>query len=65
MATDSLRLGDSVSGDLVDGDQIAENDGFQDSFFFTGNSGETIVVDLTASDFYTVLALQTPAGELF
>jgi hypothetical protein len=65
VATDSLRLGDSVSGDLVDGDQIAENDGFQDSFFFTGNSGETIVVDLTASDFDTVLALQTPAGELF
>ena len=65
VATYSLRLGDSVSGDLVDGDQIAENDSFQDSFFFTGNSGETIVVDLTASDFDTVLALQTPAGELF
>ena len=65
VATGSLRLGDSVSGDLVDGDQVADNDGFQDSFFFTGNSGEAIVVDLTASDFDTVLSLQTPSGELF
>ncbi|PCI73832.1 MAG: hypothetical protein COB20_15775 [SAR86 cluster bacterium] len=65
VATVSLRLGDSVTGDLVDGDQVSENDGFQDSYFFTGNSGETIVVDLTATDFDTVLSLQTPAGELF
>jgi hypothetical protein len=28
VATCSLRLGDSVSGDLVDGDQVAENHGF-------------------------------------
>ena len=65
VAAGSLHVGDSVSGDLVDGDQLAENDEFQDSFFFTGNSGETIIVDLTASDFDTVLSLQTPAGEIF
>jgi hypothetical protein len=65
VATGSLRLGDSVSGDLVDGDQVAENHGFQDSFFFTGNNGETIVIDLTANGFDTVLALQTPSGEIF
>ncbi|MBL4582149.1 MAG: pre-peptidase C-terminal domain-containing protein [Gammaproteobacteria bacterium] len=62
--TPSLRLGDSISGDLADGDQAAENDGFQDSFFFTGNSGDTVVIDLTANDFDTVLSLQTPAGAL-
>lgn len=65
VATRSLRLGDSVSGDLDNGDQLSENARFQDSFFFTGNSGEAIVIDLTASAFDTVLSLQTPAGELF
>lgn len=65
ITTRSLRLGESVSGDLAGGDQVSENDEFQDSFFFTGNSGETIVVDLTASNFDTVLSLQTPTGELF
>lgn len=60
----SLSLGDSVSGDLGSGDQLSENEEFEDSFYFTGNSGETVVFDLTASAFDTVLGLQTPSGEL-
>ena len=64
VATNNLRVGDSISGDLDSGDQLAENDEFRDSFYFNGNSGEAIVFDLIASDFDTVLSLQTPAGEL-
>ena len=64
VATNNLRIGDSISGDLGSGDQLAENDEFRDSFYFNGNSGEAIVLDLIASDFDTVLSLQTPTGEL-
>ena len=64
VATNNLRVGDSISGDLDSGDQLAENDEFRDSFYFNGNSGEAIVVDLIASNFDTVLSLQTPTGEL-
>ena len=64
VATNNLRIGDSVSGDLGSGDHLAENDEFRDSFYFNGNSGEAIVLDLIASDFDTVLSLQTPTGEL-
>jgi len=64
VATNNLRIGDSVSGDLGSGDHLAENYEFRDSFYFNGNSGEALVLDLIASDFDTVLSLQTPTGEL-
>lgn len=60
----SLQVGNSYSGTLEDSDPLSPTNAFQDSYFLNGNSGESIVIDLTASAFDTLLGLQTPSGEL-
>ncbi|MEX0964485.1 MAG: pre-peptidase C-terminal domain-containing protein [Pseudohongiellaceae bacterium] len=59
-----LQLGDSITGSLAGSDSLSGENEYQDRYSFTGNSGESIVVDLTSSNFDTVLSLQTPSGEL-
>lgn len=60
----SLQTGDSIDGSLNEGDQLSDDNEYQDSYSYNGDAGETILLDLTATDFDTVLGLQTPSGEL-
>ncbi len=61
----NVQIGESVSGTLASDDRRSRQGQYQDSFAFRGDSGETVVIDLTAAEFDTLLALQTPSGEVF
>jgi len=60
----TLLSGASISGELADSDQLSLENEYQDSFFYNGVAGESILIDLNATQFDTVLSLSTPTGEL-
>ena len=53
----------NTSGSLAPGDQQLQSGEYQDSYFFTAQPGQSIVVDLTSDQFDPYLILKPPQGE--
>lgn len=60
---DRLRMGESRSGRLDDGDAETDTGRYYDSWVVDGRAGQTLTVDLASGDFDTVLHLVSPDGE--
>lgn len=60
----SLTVGQAIEGELREGASARVNDKWEDTYWFTGETDETLRIDLNSSDFDTYLRLVTPSGEL-
>ncbi|MGJ8690683.1 MAG: caspase family protein [Gammaproteobacteria bacterium] len=60
----SLTVGQAIEGELREGASARVNDKWEDTYWFTGETDETLRIDLNSSDFDTYLRLVTPNGEL-
>jgi hypothetical protein len=58
-----LAVGNSVIGRLEPGDRQMDTGEYGDVFVFDGNSGESVDIEMTSSDFDTYLVLITPSGD--
>jgi len=59
----SVEIGDTVQGNLEQGDSLSDENKFQDSYVFSASAGDTVTIDLASSSFDTYLSLLTPSGE--
>jgi hypothetical protein len=59
----AIALGQSVSGELAEGDGKLETEEFRDIYVFDGTAGESITVELTSEAFDTYVGLVLPSGE--
>ena len=58
-----LAMGESTRGALEASDQLSEDGKFEDVYVFSGNAGDTILVDLRSGVFDTYLSMITPSGQ--
>jgi hypothetical protein len=61
---DTLSVGTPVEGDLSDSDGMLSDDRYSDGFFFSGDMGARVQIDLTSGAFDTYLILVGPTGEV-
>lgn len=59
----ALDIGNVSSGNLQDGDLLADSGSYEDNFSFQGNAGDTLRINLASDEFDTYLRLITPTGE--
>ncbi len=59
----ALALGESTRGALEASDQLSEDGKFEDVYVFSGNAGDTVLVDLRSGAFDTYLSMITPSGQ--
>jgi hypothetical protein len=59
----TLAIGGRTSGALTNSDGQIGSGEFRDLYVFDGTAGQSVVVDMTSSDFDTYLSLVTPDGE--
>lgn len=59
----TLTVGAPVDGRLEDTDPTFEAGEHHDSYVFDGDSGDTVRIELTSTEFDTYLGLVTPSGE--
>ncbi len=59
----ALPIGGEMTGTLAQGDGQIGSGEFRDLYVFDGAAGQSIVVDMSSSDFDTYLRLVTPDGE--
>ncbi|MDC0598381.1 hypothetical protein OAP18_00860 [Gammaproteobacteria bacterium] len=53
------------TGELNSNDTIRENGAWQDSYSYSWNEGQSLVIDLRSDDFDTYLTVMSPSGESF
>lgn len=58
-----IAYGDSTAGRLSEGDSRLETGEFRDAYAFEGAAGDSVVIEMTSSDFDTYLILLPPQGE--
>jgi hypothetical protein len=58
-----MAIGSSTFGRLEPGDRQMDTGEYGDVFVFDGNSGESVDIEMTSSDFDTYLVLITPSGD--
>jgi hypothetical protein len=59
----AITLGQSVSGELAEGDGRLETEEFRDIYVFNGTAGENITIELSSEAFDTYVGLVLPSGE--
>jgi hypothetical protein len=59
----ALALGESTRGTLQISDQFSEDGKYEDVYVFSGNAGDTVLVDLRSGEFDTYLSMITPSGQ--
>lgn len=57
-----IQLGTSATGELSGDDRLSSRGRRQDTFVFTGEAGQRVVLDLTSSSFDTYLTVEFPDG---
>lgn len=55
--------GSGLTGELQKGDETLGSGEFFDEYFYSVQAGQTLVADLTSSDFDTYLIVQSPSGD--
>jgi len=61
---ETLTAGRTASGELAVGDQTLDGGEYQDTYFFDGNAGQSVSIEMTSNAFDTYLALQIPNGDI-
>ncbi|MES2624840.1 MAG: pre-peptidase C-terminal domain-containing protein [Pseudomonadota bacterium] len=58
-----LAMGESMSGALEPSDQRSDDGKLEDVYVFSGNAGDTVLVELRSNAFDTYLSMITPSGQ--
>lgn len=58
-----IDFGETLQGNLENSDLRSDDGNYQDYYAFTGESGESVQVDLRSDDFDTYLSVVTPNGQ--
>ncbi len=59
----AITLGQTVTGELAEGDGKLEQEEYRDIYVFNGTAGENITIELTSEVFDTYVGLVLPSGE--
>jgi hypothetical protein len=60
--SDTIGMGQNLTGSLARGDQTISSGEFSDFYTFEGQRGERVIFDMASSEFDTYLSLQFPGG---